>query len=103
MQIQGPVGFELCEPHMKKVQRFALVSLGLHHEWSEDGHDKLMAIGFPVWGMRDKWLGKWLGIWMVPNNQLKATIAYLYLLLVFEYGGRCCVSGNMAIVAEYDR
>ena len=50
MQIQDHVGFELCEPHAKKVQRFALVSLGLHHEWSGDGHDKLMAIGFPVWG-----------------------------------------------------
>ena len=102
MRIQDPVGFELREPHAKKVQRFALVSLGPHHEWSGDGHDKLMAIGFPVWGMRDKWSGNWLGIWVVPNNRLKATIVYLYLSLVFEYGGRCCVSGNMAIVAEYD-
>ena len=68
MQIQDPIGFELHEPHVKKVQRFVLVSLGLHHEWSGDGHNKLMAIRFPVWGMWDKWLGKWLGIWVVSNN-----------------------------------
>jgi len=87
MRLQDEVGFELHEPHAKKVQRVALVALGPHHEWSGDGHDKLATIGFPVWGMRDKWSGKWLGIWVVPNNRLKVTIAYLYLLLVHEFGG----------------
>ncbi|KAJ3925843.1 MAG: hypothetical protein NXY57DRAFT_1043769, partial [Lentinula lateritia] len=55
-------------------------------EWSGDGHDKLTGIGFPIWAVRDVWSGKWLGIWLVPNNRLKDTIAYLYLKLVYEYG-----------------
>jgi len=90
MRLHDPLGFELREPDAKKVTRFALVSLGPHHEWSGDGHDKLSAIGFPVWAMRDKWSGKWLGIWVVPNNRLKLSIAYLYLSLVHLFGGSYC-------------
>ena len=87
MKMHDPEGFKLREPHAKKVRRFALVSLGRHHEWSGDGHDKLAEIGFPIWAMRDVWSAKWLGIWVVPNNRLKVVIAYLYLSLVHEYGG----------------
>ena len=54
-----------------------LVALGRHHHWSGDGHDKLVKIGFPVWGIQDMWTGKWL----------KVIIAYLYLSLVAELGG----------------
>jgi hypothetical protein len=61
--------------------------LGPHHEWSGDGHDKLAQIGFPIWGIRDKWSGKWLGLWVVPNNRLKLVIAYLYLRLIIELEG----------------
>ena len=32
-------------------------------------------------------MGKWLGLWTIPDNQLKVTIAYLYLSLVVELGG----------------
>lgn len=88
MKLHDPKGFDTREPRAKKVQRFALVSLGRHHEWSGDGHDKLAAIGFPIWALRDKWSGKWLGIWVIPNNRLKAVIAYLYLSVVHEHGGK---------------
>ncbi|KIK77459.1 hypothetical protein PAXRUDRAFT_166785 [Paxillus rubicundulus Ve08.2h10] len=71
----------------KKIFRTQLGSLGLHHEWSGDGHDKLTAIGFPIWAVRDVFSGKWLGMWVVPNNCCGATIAYLYLSLVYCYGG----------------
>ena len=60
---------------------------------SGDGHDKLASIGFPIWGIRDKFSGKWLGLWVVPNNRLKDVVAYLYLSLIKELGGenlRCC-------------
>lgn len=82
-----PDGFAAREPTAKKVHRDVLISLGPHHEWSGDGHDKLAAIGFPIWGVRDKWSGRWLGLWVIPNNRLKESIAFLYLSLVAEYGG----------------
>jgi hypothetical protein len=88
MHIHEPQGFEIREPSAKKIHRGTLTAIGPHHEWSGDGHDKLSAIGFPIWGIRDKWSGKWLGIWVVPNNRLKVVIAYLYLRLIAELGGR---------------
>ena len=87
MYVQDKDAFEAREPHSRRVQRTPLVSLGIHHEWSGDGHDKLAAIGFPIWGIRDKWSGKWLGLWVVPNNRLKVAIAYLYLSLIYLLGG----------------
>ncbi|KAF8574845.1 hypothetical protein K439DRAFT_1649708 [Ramaria rubella] len=66
----------------KKPHWVPLVTLGPHYEWSGDGHDKLNAIGFPVWGIRDVWSGKWLGLWVVPNNHLGEVVAYLYLSVV---------------------
>ena len=71
----------------KKVHHVPLVALGRHHHWSRDGHDKLVKIGFPVWGIQDMWMGKWLGLWTIPDNWLKVVIAYLYLSLVVELGG----------------
>ena len=95
MRLHDPDGFSLREPSAKKVHRSVLVSLGPHHEWSADGHDKLSAIGFPIWGVRDKWSGKWLGLWVVPSKRLKKTVAYLYLKLVAELGGKKYLSGCM--------
>ncbi|KAH9884127.1 hypothetical protein C8Q73DRAFT_749482 [Cubamyces lactineus] len=80
-------GFQLRHPRTKKKHRVALVVLGPDYEWSCDGHDKLASIGFPIWGIRDVWSGKWLGLWVVPNNRLKVVVAYLYLSLVRELGG----------------
>ncbi|KAG1725924.1 hypothetical protein EDB19DRAFT_1914861 [Suillus lakei] len=87
MRQHEPDGFAQREPSKKKVSRQPLVSLGPHHQWSGDGHDKLSKIGFPIWAIHDQWSGKWLGMWVVPNNQLKTSIAYLYLSLVYEIGG----------------
>jgi len=88
MRDQHPEGFTNREPTAKKIKRGVLVCLGPHHEWSGDGHDKLTAIGFPIWGVRDVWSGRWLGLWVVPNNRFKDTIGYLFLKLVYEYGGK---------------
>ena len=87
MRKEQPKGFELRDPTAKKIKRSVLVCLEPHHEWSGDGHDKLSAIGFPIWGVRDVWATKWLGLWVVPNNRLKESIGYLFLKLVHEYGG----------------
>jgi len=92
MHVQDPDGFRIRESSAgKKVFRVALVSIGPHHEWSADGHDKLSKLGFPIWGVRDKWSGKWLGLWVVPNNRLKVAIGYLYLSLVKKLGGESSV------------
>ncbi|GJJ06685.1 hypothetical protein Clacol_000880 [Clathrus columnatus] len=53
----------------KKAKRSPIAVLGPHHEWSGDGHDKLSAIGFPLWGVRD------------------AAIAYIFLSLVEQLEG----------------
>ncbi|KAF8219089.1 hypothetical protein L208DRAFT_1343421, partial [Tricholoma matsutake] len=80
--LQDPQGFAICEPSAKKVNCGVLAAIGPHHEWSGDGHNKLAVIGFPIWGMHDKWSG----LWVVPNNHLKSLIPYLYLQLIKEYG-----------------
>jgi hypothetical protein len=87
MHVLQPDAFVGQEPTAKQVCHVALVALGRNHQWSGDGHDKLVKIGFPVWGIRDMWSGKWLGLWTVPDNRLKVTIAYLYLSLVAKLGG----------------
>jgi hypothetical protein len=91
MRLQDPEGFELREPLAKKIHREPLTAIGIHEEWSGDGHDKLSKIGFPCWGIREKWSGKWLGLWVVPNNRLKNTVAYLYLSLIEAEGGALCL------------
>lgn len=87
MRFHDPEGFNIREPAAKKIKRSVLVSLGPHEEWSGDGHDKLTAIGFPIWGMRDKWGLQWLGLWVIPNNRLQQAIALLYLRLIKKHGG----------------
>ncbi|KAF8991416.1 hypothetical protein BDQ17DRAFT_1370782 [Cyathus striatus] len=87
MKRQAQQGFETRRPEIKKPWQVALVSLGPNYEWSADGHDKLAAIGFPIWGVRGKWSGKWLELWVVPNNHLKLSIGYLYLDLIEKISG----------------
>lgn len=114
MHVQDPDGFAIREPSAsKKVFRVPLVSLGPHHEWSADGHDKLSKLSFLIWGICDKWSGKWLGLWVVPNNRLKVAIGYLYLSLVKKLGGEGklhCISGFYKLIystrnahAKYNR
>jgi len=87
MKMIDPDGFMLRESTAKRRHCVALIALGPHYRWSGDGHDKLKKIGFPIWGIWDVWSGKWLGLWVVPDNQLKVVIVYLYLSLVKELGG----------------
>ncbi|KAM5544110.1 hypothetical protein V8D89_002296 [Ganoderma adspersum] len=99
-----PDGFSKRAPTSKKKHRVALVVLGPDFEWSCDGHEKLSKLGFPIWGIRDVWSGKWLGLWVVPNNRLKVVVAYLYLSLVRELGGKCmlcrCVTATDVSIRE---
>jgi len=74
MQAQDLEGFTMHEPVASKKTHTILVSLGLHHEWSANGHNKLLRIWFLIWAVHDKWCGKWLGLWVVPNVELAPTV-----------------------------
>ena len=87
MHLQDPEGFAIREPGARRIKHSPIVCLGPHYEWCGDGHDKLAAIGFLVWGAQDKWGRKWLGLWTVPNNRLKHAIAFLYLRLIKKHDG----------------
>jgi hypothetical protein len=87
MRQVDPDGFEARAPTARKVHRTPLASLGPNDEWSGDGHDKLSGIGFPIWGVRDVWSGKWLALRVLPNNRLKNAVAYVWLDTVLEQGG----------------
>ncbi|KIJ28819.1 hypothetical protein M422DRAFT_189254, partial [Sphaerobolus stellatus SS14] len=82
MRLQDPEGFALHDPTSKRIKRRPLVNLGIHEEWSGDGHDKLKRIGFAIYGVWDIWLGKLLGLWVIPDNRLKDVVVYLWLSLV---------------------
>lgn len=103
MHAEDPEGFSIREPSAKKIKRGVLTAIGPHQEWSGDGHDKLAAIGFPIWGMRDKWGLKWLGLWVVPNNRLKKAVALLYLRLIKKHGGEHCCLINPTAANLYSR
>lgn len=93
----APEGFHQRKPDVKKLPRTQLTSKGPHEEWCGDGHDKLNKIGVGIYGVRDKASGKWLGLWAIPNNRIKEVIAYLYLLLVEEYGGASSILGCLLL------
>jgi len=77
-----PGGFRLRQPTSRVIRRSALTSRGPHDEWSADGHDKLVKYGIGIWGIRDKFSGKWLGLWVLPNNRLGRTVAYCSVLVI---------------------
>ncbi|KAJ2936126.1 hypothetical protein H1R20_g967, partial [Candolleomyces eurysporus] len=88
MRAINPGGFAARDPSAKKITRSTLTSPGPHAEWSADGHDKLKEIGFPIWGIRDKWSRKWIGLWVVPCNRKLEVVAYCYLTAILDVEGR---------------
>jgi hypothetical protein len=98
MHLHAPEGFDLREPTAKKILRFPKVPIGIHEQWSGDGHDKLYSIGFPVWAVVDDATGKFLGSWIVPSNRMGVIVAYLFLCLVEKFGGACVHPSNIVHV-----
>lgn len=88
MQLHDPEGMKARDPHSKKIPRSSKHPIGIHERWAGDGHDKLYGIGFPIWGVVDDATGKWLRAWVLPSNRLGMIIAYCFLCLVEEYGGK---------------
>ncbi|KAF7314739.1 hypothetical protein MKEN_00947900 [Mycena kentingensis (nom. inval.)] len=86
--------FAAREPTAKKVIRMNKDPEGIHEQWSMDGHDKLVKIGFGLYGFVDDSTGKILGEYVVPNNRLGDVIGYLYLDQVEKHGG--CARQNLS-------
>lgn len=87
MKNYAPEGFANRMPRRKKINRRALISLGSDAEWSLDGFDKLMAAGFAIYGIRDKWSRYWLFYVVMPSNRYAAAIGVVFLQCVRKYGG----------------
>src|ERR1700742_242654 len=78
----------LRHPSSRRIIRTPLTSAGPNEVWCCDGHDKLCRYGFAIWGLRDKFSRKWLGLWVVPNNRLGFVVAYQWLSVVYDVGGK---------------
>lgn len=88
MHEQDPEGFAKREPAAKKIHREPKHPIGINDRWAGDGHDKLYSIGFPIWAIVDDGTSKWLGAWVVPSNRMGIIVAYCFLKLVEEKGGK---------------
>ncbi|RXK38653.1 hypothetical protein M231_04060 [Tremella mesenterica] len=70
-----------------KTQHLGVLhAVGPLEEVSIDGHDKLSALGFPIYGMRDKFSRRWLVLKAIPSNRVNRMTGILYLQLVQELG-----------------
>ncbi|KAJ7443041.1 hypothetical protein B0H11DRAFT_2251105 [Mycena galericulata] len=84
-----PEGFASRHPHAKKkkIHRQPLTSIGPDEEWSMDGHDKLNAAGFGIYGIRDKYSGNYLHYRVVPSNRYAAVVGVIFLECAKKLGG----------------
>lgn len=90
MKVLDPEGVVLRDPTARRIERRPLTSAGPNEVWCCDGHDKLVKYGISIWGLRDKYSRKWLGVWCMPEtaNRRSAVVAYLWLSVVHECGGK---------------
>lgn len=100
MHIHDAEGFLAREPGAATIRRVPKIPLGIHERWSCDGHDKLNAIGFPIWAVVDDGSATWLGAWVVPSNRMGDIIGYLFLCLVLKFRGEIILTNNFC--SEYN-
>ncbi|KAL0575853.1 hypothetical protein V5O48_006125, partial [Marasmius crinis-equi] len=95
MQDHDPEGFAQRVPGKKKeIRRTPLSAIGPHEEWSMDGHDKLAAHGFEIYGIRDKWGGLWIHYRVLPSNRYAIVVGVVFLEAVKKMGGLVPVRGT---------
>ncbi|KAG7530696.1 hypothetical protein FFLO_04866 [Filobasidium floriforme] len=89
MKTHFPEGFDQrSRSATNKTSHNAVIqSYGPNDQLSIDGHDKLSSIGFPIYGMRDKFSRKWITLVAVPNNRTNVITSYLYLKTIRDMGG----------------
>lgn len=71
----------------KRFFRSPIVTAGPNEQWSVDGHDKLAAYGFGIYGIRDVYSGFILALHAFPNNRKAANVHWLYLKTITECNG----------------
>ena len=95
MHDNDDIGPNVRNPQSKsrKIIRGKLESLGIWHEVSVDGHEKLGdkalqmgLVGFHIYGARDKWSGKVLLLTVLPSSRFAEAIGHVYLDFCVEYG-----------------
>lgn len=76
---------------------------GPNDAWWCDGHKALITYGFAIWGFRDKFSGKWLGLWVLPSesNSSGTVAAYLWLTVVRQVQGKCSGQTRHQTDGEY--
>lgn len=79
-------GFEKRMPTSKQITRSPLTSIG-PNEWLMDGHDKLQVAGFDIYGVQEKWLGRWHHCWVIPSNCYAAVVGVIQLECIKKVGG----------------
>jgi hypothetical protein len=81
-------GFQKRHPRAKKkIARQPLTAVGPDEEWSMDGHDKLNRAGFGIYGIREKWTGRYHHYRVLPSNRYAAVIGVVFLECAKKRGG----------------
>jgi len=74
-------------PGAAKIHRTQLFSAGPNEQWSIDGHDKLSAYGFGIYGIRDVYSGRFLALKAMPSNRTLVNAVWVYMDTVCKLGG----------------
>jgi hypothetical protein len=80
-------GFEKRMPTLKQITCSPLTSIGPNEEWSMDGHDKLWAAGFDIYGIWEKWSGRWHHCRVIPSNHYAVVVGVIQLECIKKVGG----------------
>ena len=80
-------GFEKHMPTLKQIPHSPLTSIGPDEEWSMDGHDKLWAAGFDIYGVWEKWSDRWHHCRVIPSNRYAAVVGVIQLECIKKVGG----------------
>ncbi|KAJ7210144.1 hypothetical protein GGX14DRAFT_534841 [Mycena pura] len=93
MLLNDPEGYDGRYPGRKRIKRAQLKAHGTWQEIHMDGHEKLGAqalemggIGFPIYGMKDKWGTGILYLSVVPDDRHSDVIGHVFLDFVELYG-----------------
>ena len=91
-------GFARRAPGQKVIKRTPLLSVGPDEEWSMDGHDKLAKAGFGVYGIRDKYSGRFLHYRILCSNRYALVVGITFLECIKKYGR---TSSQSSLLAKY--
>jgi transposase InsO family protein len=80
-----PIAVQSRTPSNPRRRRRYIVK-GPNRVWSIDGHDKLSAYGFQIYGIIDAYSRKILGMFIGLSNRTQIAVLKYYLRTIKEYG-----------------